>query len=509
VTTLQVNVIVDEPSRSWQEATVTALVALDGIDLAVGRSTRSADVEIDLRTALKDLGALDTERWRLGFGPQLGPDARDEILRGYVRGRTGLRVALVREPGGAILGEGVVEPGSWWHPSALDRALGSVGGWVVREVSARLAEDRRGLGPSANRNPSASLNPAEGGPQVAEASGGPAAGPDRTDTEASAAGPSGRRRAARRPLLVAATGRRALGIADRLLHHEEWHVGVVRSPVERWLEPTFSPPVLWLPLQPGHFAADPFGIVRDGRLHVFFEDLDQRAGIGNIHHVAVDEDGRPSSSEVVLDPGVHASYPFLVEDAGRVFMLPEIAASGDLVLFEAASFPSRWEPVATLLAGVPALDPTVFRHHDRWWLFATRLDRGANSDLFIWHAERLTGPWTSHRDQPVKTDVRSARPAGTPFLHDGSLYRPSQDSSRRYGGRVVINRVDELTPTRFRETPIRIVEPGPPFGEGVHTLSGAGGWTLLDGKRRPFVAGAFRREIDHYARGAAARLRRS
>ena len=40
----------------------------------------------------------------------------------------------------------------------------------------------------------------------------------------------------------------------------------------------------------------------------------------------------------------------------------------------------------------------------------------------------------------VKTDVRSARPAGTPFVYQGELYRPAQDCSRTYGGSIVIHR---------------------------------------------------------------------
>ncbi len=47
--------------------------------------------------------------------------------------------------------------------------------------------------------------------------------------------------------------------------------------------------------------------------------------------------------------------------------------------------------------------------------------------------EGLEGPWEPHRRNPVKCDVRGSRPAGTPFVHGGELYRPAQDGSKRYG----------------------------------------------------------------------------
>jgi hypothetical protein len=97
----------------------------------------------------------------------------------------------------------------------------------------------------------------------------------------------------------------------------------------------------------------------------------------------------------------------------------------------------------------------------------------------------------------VKVDVRSARPAGTPFVVDGTLYRPAQDCSRTYGGRVTINRVLILTPLAFREEPFAFVDPDPegPYPDGLHTLSQVGNVTLIDGKRTLFVPVEFRRVL--------------
>jgi hypothetical protein len=329
----------------------------------------------------------------------------------------------------------------------------------------------------------------------------PSATSDRADDGGVSAGPPGRDRLTGlpRPILeVAAIGRRIVRARQALLN-DDWNVGIVDAPIERFLSGAHGEATTWLPRRPGHFAADPFALERDRVLHILFEDFDRRRGRGSIAHVAIADDGSRSEIEIVLDPGVHVSYPFLVEDAGRVFMLPEASATGELVLYEAVAFPLRWRKAATLLPGIPAVDATVMEHEGRWWMFATRADRGANHNLFVWHAPVLTGPWMPHKANPVKTDARSARPGGTPFVVDGRLYRPSQDDSSVYGGGLVVNRIEVLTPRHFVEVSVSDVKPAPgsPYPDGLHTLSMAGSRTLIDGNVRHLVAESLGRAVRH------------
>jgi hypothetical protein len=469
--TLRVAVFTPTEPAPWQEHCRAALAAVPGVELVDPTSDSGAahdpvDVLVDLRPTPAQDGPAPAanEVWRLRFGPERSPDPVAASLRRYARGRTVMRAELIREADGCVLRDGLLEPGSWWAPAQLARVLLAPAGWPAAVAAERLA-----TGPA-------------GGAAVPTAAVADEPAHDR-------AVPSVPRAA----LLGVAVARRLAGSLDGLVTHDDWHIGIVDAPIERFLEPGPPPPIAWLRLRPGHFAADPFGVERDGRLHVFYEDFDQRGGIGTIHHVAIEADGSLSEPRLVIDAGVHASYPFLLEDDGNVYLLPEIGASGELVLYEATDFPDGWRPAATLLPGVPALDASIVRFEDRWWLFATRLDRGANHDLFIWHADALRGPWHEHAGNPVESDIRSARPGGTPFIVDGVLYRPSQDDSGVYGGRLVVNRVLTLSPTEFREEPARIVSPDPAYPDGLHTLSAAGGRTLVDGNHRHLVPGAFRR----------------
>lgn len=275
------------------------------------------------------------------------------------------------------------------------------------------------------------------------------------------------------------------GFAERNLYADVWNVGLVRAPIERFLEPGYRPPVEWLPAPgPGTFRADPFGLDRDGRATVLYETFDYRHDIGRIAALELGPGDGPEIP-VAIGPPLHLSYPYVFEVAGDILCIPETYQAREVALYRADEFPGRWSKVATLLRGVPALDATVFRHGERWWLTCTMQGPTERSHLHLYHAPDLLGPWTPHGANPVKVDIRSGRPAGTPFVHGGALYRPAQDASSTYGGRVVINRVRVLTPAEFEEEPAAAVGPfaDSPYPDGLHTLAAVGGWTLLDAKR--------------------------
>jgi hypothetical protein len=266
---------------------------------------------------------------------------------------------------------------------------------------------------------------------------------------------------------------------------DQWSVGVVDTSIERFLDPSFSPRVKWT-ASPDRdiYVADPFGVAADEPILV--EAFDQRRQLGTIRAL---DSRRPALADSVLPVSVHASYPYLLRHRDDVYCVPELARSRSVRLFRAVRYPGDWAEVATLVDGVAAVDPTIVEHDGRWWMFFTNHDVDANAVLHLWHAPDLLGPWEPHASNPVKTDVRSARPAGTPFVHDGRLYRPAQDCSETYGGAVVLNEVEVLTPTRFSERVagrVRLAD-DPRAAAGCHTLSAAGAATLVDGKRRVFA----------------------
>jgi hypothetical protein len=82
------------------------------------------------------------------------------------------------------------------------------------------------------------------------------------------------------------------------------------------------------------------------------------------------------------------------------------------------------------------------------------------------------------------TDPGIARPAGRLFRRRGVLIRPSQDCSRMYGAAVVLNRVDVLSTSEYRETPVDRIEPNwLPGIDGTHTYTFDSRYECLDGYR--------------------------
>jgi hypothetical protein len=275
----------------------------------------------------------------------------------------------------------------------------------------------------------------------------------------------------------------------RMFRHAHWHVGLVDAPIQSFLEPHVDPVVRWLPLpEPGTYYADPFGLRVGDTTEILLEVFDFRSDRGAISWIREGPDGRASRPSMVFDFPYHVSYPFLLERKGSVYCILETGMRREVSLYRAIDFPLKWTKAATLIQGVAALDSTVVEWDGMFWLMCTYLNDGPVSKLRIWYAPDLLGPWTAHPSDPAKTDITSARPAGTPFVADGALYRPAQDCSTTYGGAVVVNRILELTPTKFREE--RVATVGPfregPYRHGIHTLSSAGDRTLVDGMRFAF-----------------------
>lgn len=278
----------------------------------------------------------------------------------------------------------------------------------------------------------------------------------------------------------------------RILLTDKWNVGVAMAPVSGLLDGSLAfSEVKWLPEIRGGFIADPFavsGIDENGDLLMLAEVYDYRTQLGRICALRFNvKSGRLDIVETPsLSAGVHMSYPFLFQHAGEIFCVPETHEARCVYLYRALNYPEEWVREAVLLEDFPAADATVFQYGDRWWMFATNVEQGSNTFLYAWHSEELLGPWRPHKSNPIKTDITSSRPAGRPFVVDGKLYRPAQDGSKTYGGRVVIHQIIELTPERFQEEVVAEIGPLGRYPEGLHTVVPVGDITLIDGKRCAF-----------------------
>ena len=282
------------------------------------------------------------------------------------------------------------------------------------------------------------------------------------------------------------------------MRHDDWNIGVVQAPVASFVAGVPVRDVAWAPVRRGHYAADPFGWSDDRGAQILYEDYSHPHGQASIARRRWSRERGWERPVPALDIGSHLSYPFLIEHEGRRLLLPKSRASGRLALYEADPVDGAWRPLADLGLGGDFADATMHERDGRWWLFAVRSDPlNPATALHLWFADQPEGPWQEHPLNPVVVDVRSARPAGPLFRAGGELYRPAQDCSTGYGDRLAIKRVLTLTTERFDEELVRFLEAerDGPFRHGLHTLTGVGDVTLVDGKRRVWSTAATARAI--------------
>lgn len=271
------------------------------------------------------------------------------------------------------------------------------------------------------------------------------------------------------------------------LARERWRIGIIEQPIGRLLHGFDPATIRWLEVPFEGFLADPFGRAGPGgTLTMLVEAFPWKERRGRIAALERHGDGSLEISPTSLSFDSHLSYPQIIEHDGEIYCIPESCAQQRVQLFRAVEFPARWVRDSVLLEGFAGADSTVIRHQGRWWMFTCDHADQDEAKLFIFYSAELRGPWQPHAMNPVKCDLRSSRPAGTPFVaDDGALYRPAQDCTRVYGGALVINRVTRLTPDEFAEEVAAHLRPDPegPCPDGLHTLSAVGGLTLVDGKR--------------------------
>lgn len=234
------------------------------------------------------------------------------------------------------------------------------------------------------------------------------------------------------------------------------------------------------------FWADPHVLFRNDKYYIFIEEYMYKRKKAHISVITMEKDGSYTSPEIVLDKDYHLSYPFVFEDGGKTYMIPESKQNKTIELYECVDFPAKWKPVKVLMKDISAVDTTIIKFKGKYWMFTNIAEnQGASScdELFVFYSDSLvTENWNPHPLNPVITDVRVARPAGKIFIHNDKLYRPSQDCSKRYGYGINLNVINQLDEHNYDEETINSVRPN--WDKSIictHTYSEENQLTVIDG----------------------------
>lgn len=229
----------------------------------------------------------------------------------------------------------------------------------------------------------------------------------------------------------------------------------------------------------GHFYADPM-IIKHGDLnYVFIETYDYKKG--ELAYFTIDTDLNHSEIKPIdIGINVHVSYPYVFTDKnGKFYMIPETCHLNKINLYEAVSFPDKWQFKKTLIDNIHSGDNTILFKDNKWWIFSSVHD--GQTHMCIHWADDLLGDWHEHKlinrkNNPIGVNSHITRDAGNiieiQVSENHRFFRPAQYSDDGINGEgVILYEIITLTTDNYREIPIDLKVQPLEWIRAVHTFS--------------------------------------
>ncbi len=208
------------------------------------------------------------------------------------------------------------------------------------------------------------------------------------------------------------------------------------------------------------YHADPFLF----RGLIFFEYYNYEKGV----IACMNKSG--NSMKIVLKRDYHLSFPFIIEDQGEIYMIPE--CSRGIEIYRCVDFPEKWEFVEVLMWGSFA-DTTIFKQGKEFFMFSTEGD----NCLRIFRSRSILGTW----DLIFAQDIMNSRGAGNIFRLGDKLIRPTQGGEEGYGHKILFKEIK----IPYREEIIKEINPDWfPVLTGTHTFNFDETHVVIDGRIR-------------------------
>ncbi|ACQ66960.1 hypothetical protein GWK90_01945 [Candidatus Hamiltonella defensa] len=203
--------------------------------------------------------------------------------------------------------------------------------------------------------------------------------------------------------------------------------------------------------------ADPFIYYCDNKYYLFYEGLNYDVDRGYICAGELDtEKNKIINIKKIINESYHLSFPYIFEINSELYMVPESSNNHTVDLYKCNEFPYKWDKVKTLIGNIEAVDTVLIKNENMWYLLTSEKVYGASygDELTIFISEDpLKKPFRRISDMPAVHDIALARNAGSIYVSKaGNLYRVSQDCSRRYGFKVNIMKITQLSEKyKYRE----------------------------------------------------------
>jgi len=273
------------------------------------------------------------------------------------------------------------------------------------------------------------------------------------------------------------------------LRHNLWNLGFIEEGVKDSLK-NKNLKIHWVKKRINdRWFADPFILdVTESEIIILAEEYCYGVRRGRIARVVIDRKTYEEKSfEIILEQPTHLSFPFIIRQNGKVYLMPENSASGCSTVYEYDDTSRKLIPLHHL-AEEPFADATIFDMDGRSYLCTTIYPDTNSTSVKIYSFDRENLKVVD-RIAAVEFPIVCGRNAGEVFTVDSQLYRPAQDCTLRYGHGVILQKmtmkegkwvfedVNSFYPSTFK------------YNQGVHTFNNYKGLIVIDarGFRNPVV----------------------
>ena len=205
-------------------------------------------------------------------------------------------------------------------------------------------------------------------------------------------------------------------------------------------------------IDPTVFLADPFMFSYNGKLYLFYEKQNGWYGKGHICMRFTEDLSRWSEEITVLKEPFHLSFPFVFEDKGKIYMLPETGYSASIRLYEACDDNlEKWKLSKIIIDEKRQwVDSSIINKDSKYYLF-TAVKENSIFNQFLFVSDNLTGPYKEHPKSPIYIGNDYGRNGGAVFYFKDKLFRPAQICVSSYGEDITLLQIEKLTPEDFIE----------------------------------------------------------
>lgn len=178
------------------------------------------------------------------------------------------------------------------------------------------------------------------------------------------------------------------------------------------------------------WAADPFIFEYNKQSYILAEvwTYSKAKGAIGIYSLEKPEQGWC----IILEEPYHLSYPFIFEHNCKIYLCPECHESKTITLYESIDFPYVWKKLEPLYENIDVVDTTLFQNNNSIYGFTYEINR---KELLLFELISDKGFKISFlKNNPIDTNLETARMAGAILAKNNNFIRVSQDCSKIYGG---------------------------------------------------------------------------